>query len=46
MNFDKLFKLAKAKGIEDIQVTCDTYNLIPYMQDTFNEAVWACRIKQ
>jgi len=33
-------------GIEDIQVTCDTYNLIPYMQDTFNEAVWACRIKQ
>lgn len=43
--YDKIWNWREI-GIEDIQHTCDVYNLIPFMQDIFNEAVWACRIKQ
>jgi len=42
--FDKIWNWREI-GIEDIQDVCDTYNLVPYMQEKFNEAVWACRIK-
>lgn len=32
-------------GEEDIQEICLTYNLVPFMQDVFSKAVWACRRK-
>jgi len=32
-------------GDEDIQETCSRYNLVPFMQEEFNKAVWACRKK-
>lgn len=30
----------------DIMTACETYNLRPYMQDTFDKAVWVCKIKE
>jgi hypothetical protein len=29
----------------DISEACTTYNLVPFMQEEFSKAVWACRIK-
>ena len=33
-------------GDEHIDSTCDRYNLVNYMKETFDPAVWVCKIKE
>jgi cephalosporin hydroxylase len=42
--YDKIWNWREI-GIEHIQPVCDEYSLVPFMQEEFNEAVWACRKK-